>query len=72
MSSMTLIRLTEEAFEVLRTAVIWPVCVLKVPHGPLLPRQEVFDLQPCGGVASGLGAEPCGDFEAAVRHRVVS
>lgn len=48
-----------------------PVCVLQVPDGPLLSRQEVFDLKPRGGVASGLRAEPRGDLEAAVRHRVV-
>lgn len=69
---LILIPLTEEAFEVLRTAMIRPVCVLQVPDSPLLARQEVFDLKPCGGVAAGLGAEPGGDFEAAVRHRVVA
>lgn len=49
-----------------------PVCVLQVPDSPLLARQEVFDLQPRGGVAAGLRAEPCRDLEATVRHRVVS
>lgn len=67
-----LIPLTEEAFEVLRTAVVRPVCVLQVPDRPLLACQEVFDLEPCGGVAAGLGAEAGGYFEAPVRHRVVS
>lgn len=51
---------------------IGPVCVLQVPDRPLLACQEVFDLEPCGGVAAGLGAEAGGYFEAAVRHRVVS
>lgn len=67
-----LLPLTEEAFEVLRTAVVGPVRVLQVPHCPLLPRQEVFDLQPCGGVAAGLCTKPCCDLKAAVRHCVVS
>ncbi len=67
-----MIPLTEEAFVVLRTAVVRPVCVLQMPDGPLLARQEVFDLQPCGGIAAGLRAEPCCDLEATVRHRVVS
>ncbi len=49
-----------------------PVCVLQVPDSPLLARQEVFDLQPCGGIAAGLCAEPRRDLEATVRHRVVS
>lgn len=71
LDKLIVIQLTEEAFEVLRTAVIRPVCVLQVPDSPLLACQEVFDLQPCGGVAAGLCAEPCGDLEAAVRHRVV-
>lgn len=64
--------LTEEAFEVVGATVIRPVRVLQVPDRPLLARQEVFDLQPCGGVAARLGAEPRCDLEAAVRHRVVS
>ena len=51
---------------------IRPVGVLQVPDRPLLARQEVFDLQPRGGVAAGLGAEARGDFEAPVRHRVVA
>lgn len=51
---------------------VWPVCVLKVPDGPLLARQEVFDLQARGGVAARLRAEPRRDLEAAVRYRVVS
>lgn len=49
-----------------------PVCVLQVPHGPLMARQEVFDLQPRGGVAARLRAEARGDLEAAVRDRVVA
>lgn len=49
-----------------------PVCVLQVPQGPLLTRQQVLDLQPRGGVAARLGAEARGDLEAAVRHRVVA
>lgn len=69
---LIVIPLTEEAFEVLGTAVVGPVCVLQVPDSPLLARQEVFDLQPCGGVAARLCAEPCGDLKAAVCHRVVS
>lgn len=48
-----------------------PVCVLQVPDGPLLPRQEVFDLEPRGGIAAGLCAEPRCDLEAAVCHSVV-
>lgn len=64
--------LTEEAFEVLWTAVVRPVCVLQMPDSPLLSREEVLDLQPCRGVAAGLSPKPCGDFEAAIRHRVVS
>ena len=64
--------LTEEAFEVLGAAVVGPVRVLQVPDGPLLARQQVFDLQPGGGVATGLCAEACCDLEAAVRHRVVT
>lgn len=36
--------LTEEAFQVIRTAVVGPICVLQVPEGPLMTRQEVFDL----------------------------
>lgn len=50
---------------------VGPVGVLQVPDGPLLPRQEVFDLEPCGSIAAGLCAEPCCDLEAAVRHGVV-
>lgn len=49
-----------------------PVDVLQVPDRSLLARQEVFDLEPRGGVAPGLSAEPCRDLEAAVCHRVVS
>lgn len=50
---------------------VWPVCVLQVPESPLLSCQEVFDLHPRGGVAARLCAEPRGDLEATVRHRVV-
>lgn len=64
--------LTEEAFQVIRTAVVGPICVLQVPDGPLLTRQEVFDLQPRGGVAARLCAEPRCDLEATVSHSVVS
>lgn len=63
--------LTDEAFEVLRTSVVRPVCVLQVPDSPLLASQKVFDLQSCGGIAARVCAEPCGDLEAAVRNRVV-
>lgn len=49
-----------------------PVRVLQVPHGPLLTRQQVLDLQPRGGVAARLGAEARGDLEAAVGDRVVT
>lgn len=49
-----------------------PVDVLQVPHGPLLARQEVFDLQAGGGVAARVRAEARGDLEAPVRHRVVA
>lgn len=63
--------LTQEAFEVLRTAVVGPVRVLQVPHRSFLAGQEVFYLQSRGGVAARLGAEARGDLEAAVCHRVV-
>lgn len=69
---MNLIQLTEEAFEVIGTPVVGPVCVLQVPDGSLLACQEVFDLQPCSGEAAGLCAEPRRDLEATVRHCVVS
>ena len=36
--------LTEKALEVLRTAMVGPVCVLQVPNSPLLASQKVFDL----------------------------
>lgn len=36
--------LTEEALYVFRAAVLGPVGVLQVPHGPLLTRQQVLDL----------------------------
>lgn len=49
-----------------------PVCVLQVPKSPLLACQEVFDLQPCGGVAARLCAESCGDLETTICHSVVS
>lgn len=67
-----MIELTEEALQVVWTAVVRPVCVLQVPHGPLLTRQEMLDLQPRGGVAARLRAEARGDLEAAVRDRVVA
>lgn len=63
--------LTEEAFIIVRTAVVRPVCILQVPDGPLVPRQEVFDLEPRGRVAAGLRAEPRCDLEAAVCDSVV-
>lgn len=64
-------RLTEEAFEVLWTAVVGPVRVLQVPHRPLLSGQEVFDLQPGGSVAARLRAEARGDLQATERQRGV-
>lgn len=63
--------LTEESFQVIGTAVVRPVCVLQVPDRPLLARHQVFDLQPCGGVAAGFCAEACCDLEAPICHRVV-
>ena len=65
-------RLTEEALEVLWTAVVGPVGVLQVPDGPLVAREQVFDLEAGGGVASRVCPEAGGDLEAAVRHRVVA
>lgn len=50
---------------------IGPVCVLQVPDRPLLAHQEVFDLQPRGGIAARLCAEARGDLETTVGHGVV-
>lgn len=66
-----LVPLTEEAFKVLWTAVVRPVRVLQVPDCPLLVLGDVFDLQPCGGVAARFRPEARGDPESAVSHRVV-
>lgn len=45
-------RLTEESLDIFWTALLGPVGVLEVPDCPLLPRQQVFDFQPRGGVAA--------------------
>lgn len=50
---------------------VGPVCVLQVPDRPLLARQEVFDLQPRGGIAARLRAEARRDLESTVGHGVV-
>ena len=64
--------LTEEAFEVLGAAVVGPVCVLQVPYGALMARQQVFDLQARGGIAARVRPEARSDFKASVCHRVVA
>lgn len=62
---------TEEALDIFWAALLRPVGVLQVPHGSLLARQQVFDLQTCCGVAARVGAELGGHLELAVCGRVV-
>lgn len=51
---------------------VGPVCVLQVPDGSLLSRQEVFDLQARCGVAPRVRAEARGDLKSPVCNSVVT
>lgn len=59
-------KLTQKSLDILWAAVIWPVSVLQMPHRPLLPGQEVLDLQACGCIATRICSELCGDLELAI------
>lgn len=49
-----------------------PVCVLEMPHCPLLPREQVLHLQACGGVAARVRAEPGCDLKPPIGDGVVT
>lgn len=72
LSHLRLAQLTQKTFKILWTAVVRPVCVLQVPDSSLLARQQVFNLQTCGGVATGVSTKTCGDLKAAICNRVVA
>jgi hypothetical protein len=48
-----------------------PVCVLEMPHCPLLPREKVLHLQACGGIAARVCAEAGCDLKPSIGDRVV-
>lgn len=48
-----------------------PVCVLEMPHRPLLPREKVLHLQARGGIAARVCAEPGGDLKPSIGDSVV-
>lgn len=59
-------KLTQKSLDILWAAVVWPVSILQMPHGPFLPRQKVLDLQACGCIATGICSELRGDLELAI------
>lgn len=63
--------LTEKALQILRVSVFRPVCILQVPHSPLLPGQQVLYLQASGGVTARVSAEAGSDLEPSVGDGVV-
>lgn len=63
--------LTKKSLQVLWTAMLRPVCVLEMPHCPLLACEKVLHLQARGGVAARVRAEPGGDLKPSVGDRVV-
>lgn len=48
-----------------------PVCVLEMPHCPLLPCEKVLHLQTCGGIAARVRAEASCDLKPSVGDSVV-
>lgn len=63
--------LTQKALEVLWTAMLRPVCILQMPHCPLLPREQMLHLEAGGGIAAGVCAEPRGDLKPPIGDSVV-
>lgn len=51
---------------------IGPVRVLQVPDGPLLSREEMFDLQAGCSVAPRIRTEARGDLKSSVSNSVVA
>ena len=63
---MNMQKLTQKSLDILWAAVVWPVSILQMPHGPFLPGQKVLDLQACGCIATRICSELCGDLELAI------
>lgn len=63
---LDLLQVGQKSLDILWAAMIGPVSILQMPHGPFLSRQKVLDLQAGGCIATRICPELCGDLELAI------